>query len=304
MASVGFLGLGKMGRSMAPRLLDAGHALIVWNRTAGKANALVANGAVNAADPADVAAAADIVVSMLADDAAVLDVFEGSRGLLGVPVSGKLFIDMSTLRPATVYRLAERVRAQGAGFVDAPVSGTVGPARDGQLLVLCGASDDDFRHAQPILNVFARRIVHAGPVGQGALLKLVVNLPLAVYWASLGEAIAMGKHGGLNLQLMLETIQDSSAALAALSFKMPNILDPDTPVAFDVSSMQKDLQSMLETGNGAGLPMRVAEAVTATYAAAVDGGLAATDAVAVVRFLAEQMPRLESSGVQSGKEAL
>jgi 3-hydroxyisobutyrate dehydrogenase-like beta-hydroxyacid dehydrogenase len=159
------------------------------------------------------------------------------------------------------------------------------------LLVLCGASDEDFKRAQPILEVFARRIVRAGSVGQGALLKLVVNLPLAVYWGSLAEAIAMGKHGGLALKLMLETIQDSSAALAVLPLKIPSILTSDGPVAFDVSSMQKDLSSMLETGNGLGVPMPVAEAVLGTYSAAAEGGLAAADAVEVVRFLTEYMTR-------------
>jgi 3-hydroxyisobutyrate dehydrogenase-like beta-hydroxyacid dehydrogenase len=276
---------------MAPRLLEAGHDLIAWNRTAEKATSVLANGASHATTPADVAAAADIVVSMLADDAAVLEVFEGSGGLLSTPVGGKLFIDMSTLRPSTVRRLAENVQALGASFVDAPVSGTVGPASEGQLLVLCGASDEDFKRAQPILEVFARRIVRAGSVGQGALLKLVVNLPLAVYWGSLAEAIAMGKHGGLDLKLMLETIQDSSAALAVLPLKIPSILTSDGPVAFDVSSMQKDLSSMLETGNGLGVPMPVAEAVLGTYSAAAEGGLAAADAVEVVRFLTEYMTR-------------
>ena len=116
MTHVGFLGLGRMGRAMAPRLLEAGHALTVWNRTAEKAERLVANGAKIAVTPADVAAKADIVISMLADDAAVLEVFEGSEGLLSTPVEGKLFVDMSTLRPATVIALGERVRAKGASL--------------------------------------------------------------------------------------------------------------------------------------------------------------------------------------------
>lgn len=290
MTRVGFLGLGRMGCAMAPRLLEAGYALTVWNRTPERADSLVANGANTAATPADLAAEADIVISMLADDAAVLDVFEGPDGLLSTPVEGKLFIDMSTLRPSTVIALAERIQAKGAGLVDAPVSGTVGPAKDGQLLVLCGASDADFDRAQPILKVFGRRIVHAGTVGRGALLKLVVNLPLAVYWASLAEAIAMGKLGGLDLQLMLETIQDSSAALAVLPLKIPSILTAGGPVAFDVSGVQKDLLSMLDTGKGLGVPMPTTEAVLGTYSAAADGGFAASDAVEVVRFLAEHVP--------------
>ena len=270
---------------MAPRLLEAGHALVVWNRTPEKAEAIITDGATLAAVPAAVASASDIVISMLANDDAVRDVYGGSEGLLSHSVDDKLFVDMSTLRPATVRELAEQVHALGAGFVDAPVSGSLGPAKDGKLLVLCGANEQDMKRARPILEVFARRIVHAGPVGQGALLKLVVNLPLAVYWGSLAEAIAMGKHGGLELALMVETIQDSSAALAVLPLKKPTILGAEEPVAFDVSSMQKDLRSMLDTGADAGVQMRTAEGVLATYSAAAESGLAASDAVSVVEYL-------------------
>jgi 3-hydroxyisobutyrate dehydrogenase-like beta-hydroxyacid dehydrogenase len=270
---------------MAPRLLQAGHKLTVWNRTQAKADMLLRDGATLAVSPAEVAKAADIVISMLSDDAAVLDVYEQPDGLLSTAVDGKLFIDMSTLRPATVRRLAIRVRAEGAGFADAPVSGTVGPAKDGQLFVFCGASEQDFKRAQPILDIFARRIVHAGDVGQGSLLKLVVNLPLAVYWGSLAEAIAMGKQGGLDLQLMLETINDSSAALAVLPLKIPTILGASGPVAFDVKSMQKDLRSMLDTGAEAGVQMRTTEGALAAYSAAAESGLSSSDAVAVVEYL-------------------
>ncbi len=285
MASIGFLGLGKMGCLMAPHLLQAGHELTVWNRTAAKADTLVRDGATLAANPAQVASAADIVISMLADDAAVLDVYDKSDGLLSTAVEGKLFVDMSTLRPETVRKLAERVGEHGASFMDAPVSGTVGSAKNGQLFVFCGASEQDFERAQPILDIFARRIVHVGDVGQGSLLKLVVNLPLAVYWGSLAEAIAMGKQGGLDLQLMLETIKDSSAALAALPLKVPTILGASGPVAFDVASMQKDLHSMLDTGAEAGVQMRTAEGALATYSAAAESGLGSSDAVAVVEYL-------------------
>ena len=193
MSNIGFLGLGKMGAVMAPRLLEAGHDLTVWSRTEKKSRTLVANGARLAANPAEVSASAEIIVTMLADDAAVMDVFSSPGGLLSSSVGNKLFIDMSTLRPSTVLTLAQQVNSANARFIDAPVSGTVGPAKAGQLLVLCGADEVDFRRAQDILRIFSRRIIHAGPVGCGALLKLVVNLPLAVYWSALAEAVALGK---------------------------------------------------------------------------------------------------------------
>lgn len=289
MISIGFLGLGKMGSVMAPLLIEAGYDLSVWNRNAEKANNLVSLGAKLVSSPAALASTADVVVSMLADDAAVIAVYEGPDGLLSVPVNGKLFIDMSTLRPPTVHYLAKQVQDSGASFVDAPVSGTVAPAKIGKLLVLCGASKEDFERAQPILDIFGRRIVHAGPVGQGTLLKLVVNLPLAVYWGSLAEAIAMGNEGGLDLNLMLDTIQDSSAALAVLGLKIPTILGEPSPVAFDVASMKKDLLSMLDTGENFGVPMPATNGVLETYSATLDDGYGDADAVEIIRFITEKV---------------
>ncbi|MDE0747623.1 MAG: NAD(P)-dependent oxidoreductase [Porticoccaceae bacterium] len=289
MISIGFLGLGKMGSVMAPLLIEAGYDLSVWNRNAEKANNLVSLGAKLVSSPAALASTADVVVSMLADDAAVIAVYEGPDGLLSVPVNGKLFIDMSTLRPPTVHYLAKQVQDSGASFVDAPVSGTVAPAKIGKLLVLCGASKEDFERAQPILDIFGRRIVHAGPVGQGTLLKLVVNLPLAVYWGSLAEAIAMGNEGGLDLNLMLDTIQDSSAALAVLGLKIPTILGEPSPVAFDVASMKKDLLSMLDTGENFGVPMPATNGVLETYSATLDDGYGDADAVEIIRYITEKV---------------
>ena len=281
--------MGKMGSVMAPLILEAGYGLSVWNRSPEKADHIVGLGAKKVLTPAELANTTDIVISMLTDDAAIRAVYEGPEGLLSVPVNGKLFIDMSTLRPPTVHHLAQQVSTAGASFVDAPVSGTVAPAKLGKLLVLCGASKDDFERAQPILEIFGRRIIHAGPVGQGTLLKLVVNLPLAVYWGSLAEAIAKGNQGGLDLKLMLDAIQDSSAALAVLGLKVPTILGQSGPVAFDVASMKKDLLSMLDTGEKSGVPMPVTHAVLETYSATLAGGFGDADAVEVVRYVTEQM---------------
>ena len=295
MSSVGFLGLGKMGIHMASRILDAGHELTVWNRSADKAKALVERGASLAGTPAELAASCDIVVSILSNDDVVLDVYEGRDGLLNNSVDGKLFVDMSTLRPGTVRELAQRVYSAGAGFIDAPVSGTVGPAKDGTLLIMCGGTDKDIEIARPIMDILGRQLIHAGPVGQGALMKLVVNLPLAVYWGSLAEALAMGSSGGLDLKQMLDTIQDSSAALAVLPLKAPNILGESAPVAFDISNMQKDLRSMLETGGDLGISMPTTEGVLSTYAAAAESGLGAHDAVDVVQFMIEQSTKNKDS---------
>jgi 3-hydroxyisobutyrate dehydrogenase len=288
---LGFVGLGKMGAVMAPRLLGDGRSLVVWNRDPSRAAPLVAAGATLAATPAAVTRAADVVVVMLRDDAAAAAVYDGPDGLLAGDASGRLFIEMGTLRPATIKHLDARARERGATLVDAPVSGTVAPARDGKLLAMVGARPADLERARPVLDRLCRRVVHAGAVGQGALLKLVVNLPLAVYWQSLAEALALGRAGGLDYRAMLETLQDSSAALAVLGLKTPAILGEPGAVAFDVASMQKDLLYMLETGSASGVPMPATAAALGTYAAASAGGLGAEDSVTIVRFLAERMTR-------------
>lgn len=291
MTSIGFAGLGKMGAAMAPRFLEAGHELTVWNRDRAKTQALERGGANVAATPRALSAAADVLVVMLSDDAAARAVYSGEAGLLAAARPGQLYIDMSTLRPDTVRELGALASAAGAGFVDAPVSGTVAPAKEGKLLALVGASEADLERARPILEVLTRRVVHAGPVGSGALLKLVVNLPLAVYWASLAEALALGRAGGLAGELMLETILDSSAALKVLPLKAPSIFADVDHVAFDVASMQKDMLAMLETGSREGVPMAVAAAALGEYSALVASGEGGADAVAIVRFLAERMRR-------------
>ena len=276
-----------MGTPMAARLLQAGYRLTVWNRSVGNADALVRDGANLAASPADLTNSADIIITMLANDTVTEKIYSGSSGLLIGEVKGKLFIDMSTLRPSTVSSVCDKVHNAGAHFIDAPVSGTVGPAEKGQLLILCGASEKDLERAQPMLEILGRRIVHAGPVGQGSLLKLVVNLPLAVYWGSLAEALAIGTSGGLNLELMLDAIRDSSAALAVLPLKTPLILGQTESVAFDVEGMQKDLNSMLQSGQDCSISLPITTGALTIYDAAAAVGLGSSDAVEVVNFLIE-----------------
>ena len=286
--SIGFLGLGKMGAVMAPRLIDAGFSLTVWNRNSDKTKPLAAAGAAVASSPADVAAAADVVISMLRDDAAAEQVFLGHYGLLSADVAGKLFIEMSTLRPATARSLAARCAQHKASFIDSPVSGTVAPAKEGKLMALVGGDEADVERARPVLDVLTRRIVHAGPVGQGDMLKLVLNLPLAVYWQSLAEAVALGAAGGLDLATMLDAMADSGAAIKVLPLKVPLIIEGSGYVAFDIATMEKDARSIVETGAAFGVPMPTTSAALASYAAANAEGLGAADAVAIVRRLSDE----------------
>jgi len=282
-----------MGAVMAPRFIDAGFALTVWNRSADKTKPLASAGAKFAATPTAVAEAADIVISMLRDDAAAEQVFLGQAGLLSAEVTGKLFIEMSTLRPATARALAAQCAERGAGFIDAPVSGTVGPAQEGKLMALVGGSDTDLERARPALEVLTRRIVHAGDVGQGAMLKLALNLQLAVYWQALAEAVALGQAGGLDMATVLDAMADSGASARVLPAKIPLILDGSDYAAFDIATMEKDAQSILDTGTEFGVPMPTLSAALASYAAAHGAGLGSADAVAIVRYFSETLEATE-----------
>lgn len=294
MSAVGFVGLGKMGAVMAPRFLDAGHELTVWNRTLSKTAPLADRGARVAASPADVSEGSDVVISILGDDASVVEVYLGDTGLLSKDVAGKLFIDMSTVQPVTSQRIAAAAESAGAAFVESPVSGTVAPAADGKLFGLAGGTPEAVKRARPYLDILCRRVEHVGLAGHGSLMKLVVNLPLGVYWQALAEAVALGEAGGLKREQILETISDSSAALAVLGLKAPAILGEPGAVAFDVNSMQKDILAMLETGSGLGVPLPAASAALMSYSAASAGGLGEEDAVAIVRYLSDQMSRNKS----------
>ncbi len=160
--------------------------------------------------------------------------------------------------------------------------GTVAPAGKGQLVALVGGQAEDIARARPVFDVLCREVIHAGPAGSGALLKLVANLPLGVYWQALAEAVAMGRAGGLSLDLILEAVGQSGGALAALKLKGEAIRDPQAHVAFDVDSMIKDLGYIVETAERFGVSVTTARDSLARYRSVAEGGKGAADAVAIV----------------------
>lgn len=289
MDRIGFVGLGRMGQAMAPRLLDAGYPLTVWNRSVERTRPLIERGAGLAPEPADLTQVCDIVLSMLTDDAAVEQVYCGPGGLLSSDVRDKLFIEMSTIRPDTLRKVAAEARLLGAAVVDSPMSGTVGPAREGKLLALVGGEPADVERARPVLDVLCRRVAHLGPVGSGTTMKLVLNYPMAVYWQALAEALALGQQAGLDLAQMLELIADSPAALGALAMKMPYILGEEREVAFDVRSVRKDLVAMVASGSLLGVPMPSGAAALASFAAATAAGYGDQDLARLVNFVLDQV---------------
>jgi 3-hydroxyisobutyrate dehydrogenase-like beta-hydroxyacid dehydrogenase len=288
MERIGFVGLGRMGQAMAGRLLDAGLPLTVHNRTASRADDLLARGAAWAGSPAEVADRSDIVLTMLTDDKAVQEVYLGAGGLLAGETAGRLLVEMSTIRTSTIHLLRPKVEASGAHLLDAPVSGTLAPAREGQLMVMVGGEAADLERARPVLQVLSRRIVHVGPSGAGTTMKIVLNLPMATYWAGLAEALAIGSQHGLTPELMLDVILDSPFAPPSLHAKAPLLLGASHEVGFDVTGVRKDLLACVATGQDAGVPTAAGATALVLFAAATAAGYGKRDLVFVVEYMIEQ----------------
>jgi 3-hydroxyisobutyrate dehydrogenase len=288
---VGIAGLGRMGSAIAGRLIGAGYELRVWNRTASRVDALRERGVAVAATPRELAESCAVILTLLTDDAAIDAVYLGADGLLAGDVRGRLFVEMSTVRTATITRLAPVVAERGAALVDSPVSGTVGPAREGKLLALVGGEAGDVARARPILDAFCRRVEHLGPSGSGATMKLALNLPMAIYWQALAESIAMGAQFGLDPATMLELIADSPAALGALRMKIPIMLGERGEVAFDVTGVRKDLLAMIATGQTLGVPMPAASAALLSFTAATAAGIGHEDLAALIPHYVESVRR-------------
>lgn len=276
--------MGRMGAAMAGRLLTHGHEVIVWNRTAAKTRPLADAGAKVAATPAELATRSELVLSILTDANAIEATYLGANGLLNGAVIGKLFVEMSTVRPETERNLARAVKAKGAFMIDCPVGGTVGPARDGKLLGLVGGDPLHIARAKPVLDQLCRRVDHVGPVGAGAAMKLAINLPLAVYWQACGEALAICKPLGLDPAKIIEILSESSGGPNVLKTRGPALIGAlngvaPSPVTFDIDSIRKDLRTTLEEGRALGLKLPLSAASLNCYDAASNNGLGAADAV-------------------------
>jgi 3-hydroxyisobutyrate dehydrogenase len=267
---ISIAGIGNMGSNIGARLMEVGHGLTVWNRTAEKTKPLAEAGAAVAKTPAELTSAADVVISLLIDTAAIDAVYHGPQGLLAGDAKDKLFIEMSTVTPEAQAALAETVRAKGAAFVECPVSGSVIPARAGKLLGLMGAEPADAARARPLLEQMCRRVMHAGPVGSGALLKLAVNLPLMIYWQALGEQLSLCKTLTIDPAELLDFLAETSGAATVLKQRMPGIVAklkkvPSSQRTFSLDGGIKDVKQMLAEGQKRGVDLPLLKQTLACY---------------------------------------
>jgi 3-hydroxyisobutyrate dehydrogenase len=291
---IGFAGIGRMGAAMAGRLLAHGHEVVVWNRTAAKTRPLADAGAQVAATPAELATRCELIMTILTDAHAIQATYSGAQGLLEGAVLGKLFVEMSTVRPETERNLANAINAKGAFLIDCPVGGTVGPARDGKLLGLVGGDALHVARAKPVLDQLCRRVDHVGAVGAGAAMKLTINLPLAIYWQACGEALTLCKPLGLDPAKVIEILSESSGGPNVLKTRGPALIGAlngvaPSPVTFDIDSIRKDLRTTLEEGRALQRELPLSAAALGCYDQASRDGLGAADAVMMTAgFVARQ----------------
>jgi 3-hydroxyisobutyrate dehydrogenase len=283
---IGVCGTGRMGSAIAQRLMSVGHEVAVWNRNPAKTRALVDAGAKPFGSSAELVENCDIIIVMLLNDAATEAVYRAADGILKARLAGKLLIDMSTIRPETMKANGSAAQQQGAAFVECPVGGTVGPAKEGKLLGLVGGSKADVARAMPIMEQMCRRIEHVGEIGAGSMLKLAVNLPLLVYWQALGEALTICKPLNLPAERLIDILTDTSGAPAAMKGRGPAIAKvlggaPLGETAFGLNAAKKDLACAVQFGASIHAELPVTASALACYEEAEAAGLGDADATAI-----------------------
>ena len=280
---IGIAGTGRMGAAMAARLLACSHSVSVWNRTRPKTEALERAGAAVAATPQELSTHADIVITMLTDALAIDATYRGAQGLLAGEVRGKLFIDMSTVRPEIEKELAQSIRTKGAALVECPVGGTVGPAKEGKLFGFVGGEAADVEQARPVLNDLCRRVEHVGAIGAGASVKLAINLPLLVYYQALGEALSLCQNIDIDPARLIDIFADTSGGPNMLKVRGAAIAatlqgKETTPVTFDVNLIRKDLRTMLDEAQALSVRLPLTAQALERYDEAALNGFGGSDA--------------------------
>lgn len=286
---VALIGVGRMGGAMARTLHRGGHPLVLWNRDITKAEAVAAvTGAEVAATAGAAVAAADLVLSSLADDAAMLSVYLAEGGVLSGLRPGTVVVDTSTVDPATSVTVGEAVEAVGADFLDAPVSGSVGTVEAGALTFMVGGETAVLGRARPVLETLGGKIVHTGGRGTGAVTKLAVNGLVHGLNIALSEALVLAEKAGVERSVAYEVFAGGAGGAPFVQYKREAYEHPDSaPVAFTLDLVEKDLELITGLGRKVGAPMAQAETGLGIVRKAIDKGLGSRDLSAVAVYLRE-----------------
>jgi 3-hydroxyisobutyrate dehydrogenase-like beta-hydroxyacid dehydrogenase len=287
MTAVAVIGTGRMGSAMAGTLVAAGFDVLLWNRTGTRAKALAADGCGRAMDTArDAATRADVTVCSLADDAAVRDAYEGPDGVVAGLRQGSVVVETSTIDPQTVHELGPRVEGAGAVLLDAPVSGSVPAARNGQLTFMVGGPVAGLPTAQPVLDALGAAVFHVGPLGAGATMKLAVNAVVHAINVTVSEALVLAERAGVDRATAYDVFAASAGGAPFVTYKRAAFLEPEsTPVAFSLDLVLKDLELIAALAQRVELPLPQALCNLDIVRRAVDAGLGARDMSVIAEFL-------------------
>jgi len=282
--TVGLIGLGLMGKPMGMNLLKAGFPLTVWNRTASRADELVAAGAKLAQSPLELAANSELVLSIVSDPPALEEVLWGQNGAMQGFQRGSIYIDSSTVSPTLARKVATACEERGVRFLDAPVTGGDWGAKKGELVFMVGGDAATLTVAEPVLRVLGKKWFHLGPNGAGQTIKLAMNLILALEVDALAEALALVTAAGLQGEKLVEVMQSSMARSGVLDVKSQNLLKGDYTPSFPLRLMHKDMRLALELAQQIHVELPATEAAFKTYSTVKEAAKEDLDYSAVMKF--------------------
>jgi 2-hydroxy-3-oxopropionate reductase len=255
--TIGFIGLGIMGKPMARNLMKAGYKLVVYNRSTAPVAELTAEGATTADSPKAVAEQSEIVITMLPDSPQVQAVVTGDDGVLAGAKAGTLVIDMSTISPVVTQEVAQAAQARGVRMLDAPVSGGDVGAQKGTLSIMVGGSAEDLERARPLFEVLGKTIVHVGGTGAGQVVKTCNQIVVALTIEAVSEALVLGSKAGVDPAVILQVLSGGLAANRVMEVRGPNFLQHDFKPGFKIALHHKDLGIALAAGREYGVPLPV-----------------------------------------------
>jgi 3-hydroxyisobutyrate dehydrogenase-like beta-hydroxyacid dehydrogenase len=292
-AKIGFIGLGLMGRPMAGNLLKAGHAVTVWNRTAARADELVAAGAKLAKSPKEAASDADVLITIVSDPPALEEVLWGKSGggsvsaadaALAALKPGAIYIDSSTVSPDLARKIAAACAAKSVKFLDAPVTGGDWGAKKGELVFMVGGEAETLKAAEPVIGLMGKKWFLLGPNGAGQTIKLAMNAILALQVEALAEGLALVTAAGLKGEGLVEVLQSSMARSGVLDVKAPNLLKGEYVPSFPLRLMYKDVSLAMDLAKELGVTLPAAAAAKETYGAVKAAAKEDLDYSAVMKF--------------------
>jgi 3-hydroxyisobutyrate dehydrogenase-like beta-hydroxyacid dehydrogenase len=289
---IGFMGLGIMGTPMAANLLKAGYPVMVYNRSPEKAEPLVKQGAGLASNPENLAKAAEVVIAMVTGPEALSALLWGENGAGGAFNPGKVFINMSSVSPRHTRELAARLEPTGVTFIDAPVSGTKKPAEDGTLIILAGGPQEKVQELESLFGAMGKKVVYCGPVGQGSMMKMFINLLLALMMEGFAEVLNFGRLGGLTLPAMLDTVFSGPLNCGLFQMKASNLEQKTYPAAFPFKHMTKDIKYIVDTAYDLSAPVPVAQTLLHLFQSGVAQEWGDEDISAIARVLEGLSPKI------------